>query len=161
MKRFRMRLGSVARFVWIWLIAVSVVVSVGLLACETAEPTPIEPTRLPSATAAPAVRVEPTATQLPTRNAGADIVADGYSTVVPTRTLVPTDTPDPMPTPTASSTIAPVPTITPTSTVTPSPTATTEPTYADRKSHRCARTDIDFTPTQLPTDTPTPTAPVS
>ena len=153
--RFRMRLGSATRLVWIWLIVVSAVVSVGLLACETAEPTPIEPTRLPSATAAPVVRVEPTSTvvptrapvptllptaaQLPTETPSPTATPTAARTVepTPTRTLVPTDTPDPTPTPTASSTITPVPTstltptpvptITPKSTVTPSPTATTEP----------------------------------
>ena len=71
-KRFRMRLGSATRLMWIWPIVVSAVVSVGLLACETAEPTPIEPTRLPSATAAPVVRVEPTLVVVPDACAGAD-----------------------------------------------------------------------------------------
>ena len=85
-KRFRMRLGSVARFVWIWLIAVSAVVSVGLLACETAEPKPIEPTRLPSATVAPIVRVEPTATQLPTVTPSPTVTPTATQTVEPTPT---------------------------------------------------------------------------
>ena len=175
--RFRMRLGSATRLVWIWLMVVSAVVSVGLLACETAESTPIEPTRLPSATAAPEVRVEPTATVVPTRApvptllpTAAPVPTEIPSPTMtptatqtveptPTRTLVPTDTPDPTPTPTASSTITPVPTITPTSTVTPSPTATTEPTPTPTASptHAPAPTSTS-TPTQLPTDTPTPTA---
>ena len=169
MTRSRMRLGWAIRFVWIWLIVVSAVVSVGLLACETADPTPIEPTRLPSATAAPEVRVEPTstvvptllptATQLPTVTPSPTVTPTATQTVEPTRTLVPTDTPDPMPTPTASSTIAPVPTITPTSTVTPSPTATTEPTPTPTAGPTDAPVPTSTsTPTQLPTDTPTPTA---
>ena len=140
---------------WIWLIVVSAVVSVGLLACETAEPTPIEPTRLPSATVAPVVRVEPTLVVVPT------VTPTATETVepTPTSTLVPTDMPDPTPTPTASSTITPVPTITPTSTVTPSPTATTEPTPTPTASPTDAPAPTSTsTPTQLSTDTPTPTA---
>ena len=113
-------LRSATRLVWIWLIVVSAVVSVGLLACETAEPTPIEPTRVPSATAAPVVRVEPTAaptaTQLPT--------VTPSPTVTPTVTQLPTVTPSPAVTPTATRTVGPTPTLMPVATDTPEPTPT-------------------------------------
>ena len=136
-KRFRMRRGSVARLVWIWLIAVSAVVSVGLLACETAEPTPIEPTRLPSVTVAPVVRVVPTDMPDPTPTASSTIAP--VPTITPTSTVTPspTATTEPTSTPTASPTDAPAPTSTstptqlptdtPTPTATPSPEATAEP----------------------------------
>ena len=175
--RFRMRLGSATRLVWIWLIVVSAVVSVGLLACETAEPTPIEPTRLPSATAAPVVRVEPTSTVVPTRapvpteipSPTVTPTATQTVTPTPTSTLVPMDMPNPTPTevkspthtPESTSTSTPTqaPTETPTPTVAPSPTVTPEPTPTPTASptHAPAPTSTS-TPTQLPTDTPTPTA---
>ena len=185
--RFRMRLGSATRLAWIWLIVVSAVVSVGLLACETAEPTPIEPTRLPSATAAPVVRVEPTSTVVPTRAPVPTLLptaapvpteipsptvtptATQTVTPTPTSTLVPMDMPNPTPTevkspthtPESTSTSTPTqaPTETPTPTVAPSPTVTPEPTPTPTASptHAPAPTSTS-TPTQLPTDTPTPTA---
>ena len=178
-KRFRMRRGSVARLVWIWLIVVSAVVSVGLLACETAEPTPIEPTRLPSATAAPVVRVEPTAaptaTQLPT--------VTPSPTVTPTATQLPTVTPSPTVTPTATRTVGPTPTLmpvatdtpepTPTETMSPTPTsvatATPTPVLTDTPTATVVSSPTDtvepepeatVTPTSVATRTPTPTATV-
>ena len=140
-----MRLGSATRLAWLLLILVSAVVSVGLWACETADPTPIEPTRLPSATAAPVVRVEPTSTVVPTRAP--------VPTLLPTAAPVPTEIPSPTETPTATQTVEPTPTRTlvPTDTPEPTPTPTASPTHAPAPTSTS-------TPTQLPTDTPTPTA---
>ena len=178
-KRFRMRLGSVARFVWIWLIAVSAVVSVGLLACETAEPTPIEPTRLPSATVAPVVRVEPTLVVVPTRAPVPTVTPS--PTVTPTTTQLPTVTPSPTVTTTATRTVGPTMAPAPTETQVPSPTeamsptptsvATATPVLTDTPTATVVSSPTDtvepepeatvtatVTPTSVATRTPTPTA---
>ena len=180
-KRFRMRRGSVARFVWIWLIAVSAVVSVGLLACETAEPTPIEPTRLPSATVAPVVRVEPTLVVVPTRAPVPTVTPS--PTVTPTTTQLPTVTPSPTVTTTATRTVGPTMAPAPTETQVPSPTeamsstpmsvATATPVLTDTPTATVVSSPTDtvepepeatvtatVTPTSVATVTPTPTATV-
>ena len=165
--RCRMTLGWAARLVWIGLIVVSAVVSVGLLACETAEPTPIEPTRLPSATAAAVVHVQPTSTPMasPTPVPTVTQIVEP----MPTSTLVPTDTPVPSPSPSPTSTSSPLPTVLPPETPSPSvtptvtqlvaPTLTPEATLTPTASPtRTSAPTSTSTPTQLPTDTPTPTA---
>ena len=140
---WHMKLGWDTQVMRILLFVVSGVVAFGFWACDSAEPTPIEPTRATSPTAAPVLRVEPTSlstpTVLPTEIPSPSATPTPTPTLepTPTSTLVPTDTPDPTPTqtknpthtpaPTSTLTPTPVPTITPTSTVTPSPTATTEP----------------------------------
>ena len=184
--RCRMRLGLATRLVWIWLIVVSAVVSVGLLACETAEPTPIEPTRLPSATAAPVVRVGPTSTQTksptptltPTATRLPTVTAS--PTVTTTTTQLPTVTPSPTVTTTATRTVGPTMAPAPTETQVPSPTEAMSPTPTSVATATLVSTDTPtatvvssppatiepepevtvtatVTPTSVATPTPTPT----
>ncbi len=109
--------------------------AVSVWACETAEPTPVEPTPQPPPTAAPIVQVEPTV----------------KPTLEPTTT--PTPTPSSTPTPTQTRTLDPSPTSTHVPTNTPEPTATTTGTPVPTQT----QTPTVVAPTPMPTNTPTNT----
>ena len=153
---------------------VSAVISVGLLACESAEPTPIEPSRAPSPTVAPVLRIEPTT--IPTPEVTPTVTPYLIQTLEPTPTpeVTPTVTPYPIqtlePTPTsaiavtvtpestATVTLVPTNTPEPTATVTIEATDVTESTATQTKSPTLAPAPISTsTPAQFLTHTPTPT----
>ena len=85
-------LGWDTQMMRILLFVVSAVVSIGLWACESAEPTPIEPTRSTSPTVAPVLRVEPTSlstpTVLPTEIASPSVTPTQTSSPSPTATVM-------------------------------------------------------------------------
>ena len=155
-----LKLRSTPQFMRLLSFVVSAVVSVGLLACESAEPTPIEPSPSPSPPVAPVLRIEPTTIPTP------EVIATPEAT--PTVTPSPTQTLEPTPTsalaatdaPEAVATVTLVPTDTPEPTVTATTAATdaTEPTAAQTVSPTQTPSPTSTTaPTQVPTDTPTPT----
>ena len=133
-----MKLLSVAQLTRLIVIAVGFVVAVSVWACETVEPTPVEPSPVASPTSAPVVRVEPTVEPIP------------QPTEIPPPTATSTPTPTQTPEPTSTSTRVPTNTPEPTATVTPAPTRTPTPTVVVPTS----------TPTNTPepTETPSPTA---
>ncbi len=122
-----MKLLSVTQLMRLFVIAVGLALAISVWACETAEPTPVEPS--PEVT--PIVRVEPTVEPTPEPTAPPQ--------TTPTSTPTPTQTPEPSPT----STRVPTNTPEPTATVTPAPTRTPTPTVV--------------APTSTPTNTPEPT----
>ena len=129
---------SAAQLTRLIVIAVGFVVAVSVWACETEEPTPVEPSPVASPTSAPVVRVEPTVEPTP------------QPTEIPPPTATSTPTPTQTPEPTSTSTRVPTNTPEPTATVTPAPTRTPTPTVVVPTS----------TPTNTPepTETPSPTA---
>jgi hypothetical protein len=99
-------------------VALAIVIGVGLLACSSAVPAPVEPTPNIEATVEARLKEEkasiPTATPVPT------YTPIPTATPVPTYTPMPTYTPEPTPLPTA--TAVPEPTPLPTATAVPDPT---------------------------------------
>lgn len=140
----------VAHLTRLTVIALGFVLAVSVWACETAEPTPVEPTVGPSPTVAQVVRVEPIITPTSEPTATSTPMPTSTPEPSPTSAAVPTSTPEP----TATATMAP--TNTPTATiVVPTSTPTNTPEPAESPSPTATSTPLP-TPTPAPTSTPLP-----
>ena len=152
-----MNLLSVAQLTRLLVIVVGFALVVSFGACETAQPTPVEPSPVPSPTAAPEVRVEPTVTPTPVPTEAPQPTLTSTATPtptqtpepIPTSTLVPTNTPEPTPTSTLVPTSAPEPTAT--------TAATKVPTHTPTPAIVAPTSTPTHTPTHTPTSTPEPT----
>ena len=158
-----MKRPSVAQLMRLTVIAVAFALAVSVWACETAEPTPIEPTPQPSPTVAPIVQVEPTVKPTPESTATPTPTPSSTPTPTQIQTFEPSPTSTRVPTnaldPTATTTATPVPTQTPTPTiVAPTPMPTNTPTNTPEPTETPApkvASEPEPTPTLEPTPTPT------